>query len=161
MEALLTKGQFNATGYCWVAINLIAMAGYSLYVKWFGLQNKCSANTMSTYNNMLSLPAMLVLVVLHAETFDVIDAFSSLSIWSRAIVLLSCLLGFLLSYFGFIAQDVFSPTAWVMINNLNKIPAIILGVVVFGDSLSSVGLCGLIVCVAGGFLFASESFVKL
>jgi GDP-mannose transporter len=149
---------FDASGYWWMAVNLAATAAYTLFVKALTQRYKYSSFTMSFYNNVLSLPPLVALLVMHSELTPAVARVWTLSFGDGMVVLISCLLGFCISFFGFKAQKVFTATAWITINNLNKIPAILLGIVVFRDRFSLQSLSGLCISMLGGFLFAYEGW---
>jgi len=150
--------QFHPSGYVWIMINLLSMAVYTIYVKWITIRHKYTSFTMSFYNNILSIPPLLVLMMHHNEVHPAIEKITSMSMGQLLLLTLSCVLGFCISYFGFAAQRVFSATAWITINNLNKIPAIYLGILVFGDKISWMSFFGLCISMGGGFLFAYEGY---
>lgn len=150
--------QFDAVGYFWIMVNAVSMSGYTLFVKYLSLKHKYTSFSMSFYNNVMSIVPLVFLIVWHGELHTALDALHVLSGGDLFAVVFSCCLGFCISFFGFKAQKTFSATAWITINNLNKIPAIVLGIVVFGDQFSAMSVLGLLTSMGGGFLFAYEGW---
>lgn len=78
----------------------------------------------------------------------------SRQVYCYGTLLISCLGGFFVSVTGFQAQNVLTPTSWLTLNNLSKIPAIVLSCYFWNVTLGSVELSGLSLSLTAGYLYA-------
>merc|ERR1719198_389766 len=68
-------------------------------------------------------------------------------------VLISGFCGCSLGYFALLAQKVLSATSFIMLQNLNKIVAVLLGVTVMGDSMPRLSAFGCGLSMLGSFYY--------
>jgi len=148
---------FNLYGYICCLIHICSMACYSISVKKTNNSLKINSFEMSLYNNMESLPFLLVdflFVTYNQDPFSpLFHVLSSFSL-NNFFVVSSCFLAFTISVSGFMSQKVFSATAWITLNNINKIPALILSAFIFHDQLTLVSILGLSISLVGGYLYS-------
>ena len=129
-------------------------------VKQVGTDLTLSARDMSFLNNILSLPFLIVLALfegLHNTTrtdFSVVSKLCFGSIGCVVIILSSCVGGFCVSLSGFRAQQVMSPTSWLTLNNISKIPAILLSPFFFGGELTGMSILGMSISLGAGYLYS-------
>eukprot|EP00732_Lithocolla_globosa_P001330 Lithocolla_globosa_v1_NODE_634_length_3546_cov_7.930679.p1 type:complete len:296 gc:universal NODE_634_length_3546_cov_7.930679:1464-2351(+) len=149
---------YDFVGYFWTFSNLFAGAAYSLYIK--SLLDKISytATEMSLYSNVMALPVWF----LGALFLDDLSTFRSVTLhtltafeWTAIVA--SCFMAFAISVSGFWAQTVFKATTFITLNNVNKIPAIIISAWIFSDVLSLGSVVGLAVGLMGGLMYAMSS----
>merc|ERR1712159_475381 len=119
---------------------------------------------MSFYNNGESLPLLAVLAVLVGEASP-----SSTSAWPAAVtgmlrlaeshqslicVLMSCVAAVAISVTAFRVQQCISATAFITLNNVSKVPALILSYFLFDTTMTPMMALGLTVTFCGGYLYA-------
>ena len=157
--------EFVPLGYFWAMLHIVSMTCYSVLVKVRCNDMDLSAQDMSYYNNMLSIPGLILLcgfeVLSHAKEMGnvVRDAWICMGKAGCLVAVpLSCLGGYFVSVSGFQAQQVMSPTSWLCLNNFSKIPAIFISFFLFGGYFSGAtvhGMCISIFC-AYGYSMASR-----
>ena len=148
-------------GYVWAAVHVLSMSLYSVVVK-----SKCetlnlSVSDMSMYNNVLSLPVLLLLgLASHVAQRDSgnsqLDAsYLCVTVYLCVLpILISCVAGYAMSLAGFNAQKAMSPISFLTLNNLSKIPAIIISVFLFNTVLTMTAIYGMGVSMIAGYLYA-------
>jgi hypothetical protein len=151
---------FNMRGYVWAAVHVLSMTCYSILVK-RQCQTLClSSPYMSYYNNILSIPGLLLigwfeisygLNGMHNSINDIMQCANSYCVF---IVALSCIGGFCVSVSGFQAQQVMSPTSWLCLNNFSKIPAIIISYMVFGGHASGATMHGMTISICCAYFYS-------
>ena len=153
--------QFNVYGYSWAIAHVLSMSAYSVVVKLRCASLKLAASEMSFYNNMLSFPILFML-----EFGDTMVRDGGLAGQVKAaeicvtkllcigVILLSCFGGFAVSVSGFRAQQAMSPTSWLTLNNLSKIPAIGLSLILFGGDIKPSSVHGMSIAMLGGYLYS-------
>jgi drug/metabolite transporter (DMT)-like permease len=155
---------FDLRGYCWAALHGLSMTCYSIIVKAKCSDLALSAPDMSYYNNVLSIPGLVVVGALEplfrmgADANVVKDVFAcGTQTWCSLVILLSCLGGYCVSVSGFQAQQVMSPTSWLCLNNFSKIPAIVISYVLFGGYFSAATVHGMLISVGCAYLYSVAS----
>lgn len=152
---------YNLYGYIWAVSHILSMSVYSVIVKMKATSLNLSATEMSLYNNILSIPLLSILQV--ADLLFQQDGLQtqgmhthSCSVHYECIVLvaLSCVGGFAVSVSGFKAQQALSPISWLTLNNISKIPAVVLSLLLFGGSLSPMSVCGMCASMVAGYLYS-------
>lgn len=133
--------ELNLPGFIYATLHVFSMALYSLHVKEKSLKFNLSPQEMSFYNNILSLPLLVFNIILSHSLdsgYSLKNAVSECHQKSECVVILliSCLGGFCVSVTGFQAQNVMSATSWLCLNNVSKIPAILISLVCFGGFYS-------------------------
>eukprot|EP00002_Diphylleia_rotans_P019343 TRINITY_DN3744_c0_g2_i1.p1 TRINITY_DN3744_c0_g2~~TRINITY_DN3744_c0_g2_i1.p1 ORF type:complete len:368 (+),score=76.22 TRINITY_DN3744_c0_g2_i1:61-1164(+) len=165
--------EFHALGYFWTFLNIAAMCGYSLYVKWVMGVVKYTPMEMVYFNNVVSTPVFLLCSLYLGERWAAFpelfsppsdqatadspsdqDPDMEFSYAGAVWVTLSCTLAFAISASGFWAQAVFSATTWITLNNINKIPVILLSAYIFSDKLSAGSIFGLVISLIGGGMYS-------
>ena len=148
-------------GYVWAAVHVLSMSLYSVVVKFKCETLELSASDMSMYNNVLSLPVLLLLgLASHAAQGDsshsqLNETYSCVTVYLCVIpILLSCLGGYAVSVSAFNAQKVMSPISFLTLNNLSKIPAIVISVMLFNTVLTVTAIYGMGVSMIAGYLYA-------
>jgi hypothetical protein len=77
----------------------------------------------------------------------------NLPLRDMGILLLSSVVGFGLSISGFWLQQNVSATSFIIVNNLNKVIAVLIGIMMFNQTLSWLALSGVLVSTIGGWLY--------
>lgn len=158
----------NVKGYAWLCANVIATSSYQVYIKKIidiPTMAGIGALGMSYFNNLLSLPVLLILAYSMKELTTLVRLFQlklNLNIESLGIILISCILGFLLSTTAFVLNKLISPTSIMVANNVNKFFVIILSEVLIQQTLDSLATLGAIAVLFFGWLYSQieKSFSK-
>jgi len=147
-------------GYAWAAVHVLSMTCYSILVK-RQCQTIClSAPYMSYYNNILSIPELLLIggfelsYGLNGMRDSMQDIVQCANTYCEFVVALSCICGFCVSVSGFRAQQVMSPTSWLCLNNSSKIPAILISYVVFGGHASRATIHGITISIYCAYFYS-------
>ena len=111
---------------------------------------------MSWYNNIMSILILIVVALLETDiakfSQSLVYCSGQLSCWGT--LLLSCFGGFCVSVTGFKAQEVLSPTSWLALNNISKIPAIVISCFLWPTNLTYLEVSGLCISMFGGYLYS-------
>ncbi|KAJ4872918.1 GDP-mannose transporter GONST4 [Raphanus sativus] len=107
------------------------------------------------YNNLLSLmiaPFFWFLTGEYTDVFTAVNAtggslFEPVAFFAVA---LSCVFGFLISFFGFAARKAISATAFTVTGVVNKFLTVVINVLIWDKHASPVGLVCLLVTICGG-----------
>jgi drug/metabolite transporter (DMT)-like permease len=156
---------FSIEGYLWGLVHIISMSVYLIRIKQLSTSHNLSSQTMSFYNNMLALPPLLCMQAINYNLSSAASSITAVDIISRYCIVslaVSCVGGFCVSLSAFEAQKNLSATSFVTLNNVSKIPAIILGRFIFGGILSEPMIAGMCISLLGGYLYTmslkSEAF---
>lgn len=150
---------FNFFGYLWLFVNLISTSVNILSSKMLLSNTGMNIISMSYYNNLLSLPPLLILVIFeHHEFTNFGRTLSNFTFDAHGVILLSCFIAFCLSLTGFLVIKQVSATSYIILNNLNKNVSIIIGVIWFNQYISNLGASGVVLSLVGGWLY---SFARL
>lgn len=148
-------------GYLWAVIHVLSMSVYSVLVKYKSELLEITASEMSLYNNVISVPVLCVISLaysVHNKSNYVTQLdhaytciFQQLCILP---VLLSCIGGYAVSVAAFNAQKVMSPISFLTLNNISKIPAICISVILFNTTITLNAWHGMVLSMAAGYLYA-------
>uniref|UniRef100_A0A061S7F4 GDP-mannose transporter n=1 Tax=Tetraselmis sp. GSL018 TaxID=582737 RepID=A0A061S7F4_9CHLO len=155
---------FNLRGYLWQLLNCLVTASYSLYLRTVmdKVQALCRKTggfdelSMVWYNNALSLPLILALIV-GFEEHKTLLLQPALYEWQfRLVAVVSGLIGFAISFCSLWFLSCTTATTYSLTGSLNKIPLAIIGLVTFNakptlENTSSV-LIGLLAGVVFGYV---------
>lgn len=151
--------EFQLTGYAVCLFHVVSMSLYSCVVKY--ISQKLEPLEMSILNNVLSVPVIAIISFSLGEFQSVrVQEFFALAFGGGATTLFfscSCILGCCISITAFACQAKMSPTAFLTLNNCNKIPAILLSTLLFHGHISITSIVGIIISLAGGYIFALVS----
>ena len=126
---------YNYAGYLWTAVHMCSMTAYLCAVKISSERLKMGARCMSMYNNIGSLPLLVLIAACIGEThtFEV----ASLSRSCVYVVSISCVCGFFISWTAMQAQKHVSITSFTILNTVSKLPAIMLSKFFFDGATTS------------------------
>ena len=105
------------------------------------------------YNNLLSIPLSLLLVLGSGERVEIHDIKPRAWMWW----VLSCVVGTLISFSGFWCQRVVSATCYTVLGVTNKILAVLLNQLMWKHHASGRGTMMLLVCLLGGAFYRPSS----
>ena len=150
---------FQLTGYAVCLAHVASMSLYSCVVKY--LSQKLEPLEMSILNNVLSIPVVAIISFSLGELQSVrVQLFFAQAFGGGATTLYfscSCILGCCISITAFTCQSKMSATAFLTLNNCNKIPAILISSLLFHGHISILSIVGLAFSLAGGYFFALAS----
>ncbi|KAJ4963257.1 hypothetical protein NE237_023196 [Protea cynaroides] len=153
-----TDSAFTVAAYSWAFVYLVTITTEMVYIK--HMVTNLGLNTWGFvfYNNLISLMMAPVFWILTGEYVDVFSAVGSHSgnwIESGAFlaVSLSCVFGFLISFFGFAARKAISATAFTVTGVVNKFLTVAINVLIWDKHARPFGLLCLISTIVGGVLY--------
>ena len=136
-----SNADFSWVGLFWILFNVAGQVAYGVLVKTqmdrrphFKDMTKF---TMSFYNNMLALPMLLIVLIAQGEHVVMLKKLESVTVSGWAWVVITCVLGFMISTSGFGLQKLVSATTFLVVNNVAKFLNILLGIAFLGDKISS------------------------
>lgn len=152
---------FNLTGYLWQLVNCFFTAAYSLYLR--GVMDRLVGMTVNKtrldefsmvfYNNLLSLPLLLVLIW-QAGEFDTLPQEPDLqNPYFLTAAIASSLLAFCISFASLWFLSSTTATTYSLVGSLNKIPVALLGLVAFDVPWSPQNLLSILVGLGAGVIF--------
>lgn len=144
---------FSGIGYFWMVSNCCCTAGYVLYMKHATKTVRLPKFGMVFYNNLLSLPILLVGAAVRGEfsTFLGTDELHTTSYLSLS--LYAGLVGFFLNLATLWCVSNNSATTYAVVGALNKIPLAVLGWFLFKTPITNKALVFLSMSMCGGFLY--------
>lgn len=155
---VMDDSAFTLTAYSWAFAYLVTITTEMVYIK--HMVTNLGLNTWGfvLYNNLLSLMLAPLFWVATGEYSDVFAAFQSSSanlfrMDAVVAVSLSCVFGFLISFFGFAARKAISATAFTVTGVVNKFLTVAINVTIWDKHASPFGLICLLFTLAGGVLY--------
>lgn len=157
----LTDLTFSARGYFWQMVNCAAAAGYSLAMR--GTMDRVAPLTASGarmdelsmvfYNNLLSLPLVLLLAAGNGELGRLAAEPDLRDARFLVVAALSAAIGFAISFTSlwFIASA--TPTIYSLVGSLNKVPIAVVGLVAFHTPWTPANLASIAVGLGAGAVF--------
>ena len=152
---------FDLSGYLWQLVNCMFTAGYSLYLR--GVMDKVVTLTASKsrldefsmvfYNNVLSLPFLVALVLLSGEWGSVLAEPALARPDFLAAAGVSSLLAFGISFASLWFLSTTTATTYSLVGSLNKVPVALLGLVAFNVPYSAQSIASILVGLLAGIVF--------
>lgn len=137
----ITDLEFNALGYLWQIINCLCTSAYSLYLR--GVMDKVAAHTddsrplselsMVYFNNLLSLPLLLLLMVANGEAWRVHAEPAITNPYFQAAAIVSGAVSFGISFASVWFLSSSTPTTYSLVGSLNKVPIAVISMCLFED----------------------------
>jgi len=154
---------FDYTGYMWMTANTLIFACNVLYEKYAVVSVDQTAVGISCYQNILSLPLLLVMIFASGGTEEAgewtnsLTGFGELPGYMQAIIPITGVFGCLLSICYMSLNQFASPTSITIASNLNKLVSAIVGGMVFHNTITAHTVIGLLICMAGGYMYGTAS----
>jgi len=156
-----TDLRFNAAGYMWQIINCCFTAAYSLMLA--GVIKKASMEkhdkrqlselSMVYYNNILSVPPLVLLVLLFGEV-KLLGSYHRLGeLEFQIVAVLGGLMGFAVSFASIWCMARTSPTIYSLTGSLNKVVVALVGMWYFKEPTTAVNILSIVVGLCAGILF--------
>lgn len=162
----VTDINFSWLGYSWQMVNNVFTAGYALYLS--RVTERASTAThdhkplnqlsMVYYNNMLSLPLTLLLVVLHGEFIGFWQQKALYQASFQALAVVSGVCGFLISFSSIWFVSLTTATFYSLVGSFNKVVVAAVGIWWFGESTEIRNLASIAAGLIAGTLLP---FVKM
>ena len=149
---------FDAQGYGWLVVNMVATSCYQIMVKRI-ISRDASAKIgpfgFAYLNNVMSVPFLACIAVANREPGRIAEV---MPIDGRVAttLLLSCVLGCMLSVSGFVLNTMISATSLMVANNVNKFLVIILSELFIQRTLDGVASAGVVAVMLFGCLYAQS-----
>ena len=149
---------FDAQGYAWLVVNMVASSCYQVMVKRI-ISKDASAKIgpfgFAYLNNVMSVPFLALIAVANKEPGRIAEV---VPIDGRvaSTLLLSCALGCMLSVSGFVLNTMISATSLMVANNVNKFLVIILSELFIQRTLDRVASAGVVAVMLFGCLYAQS-----
>jgi len=157
-----TDLSFNAAGYIWQMVNCGFTAAYSLYMR--GAMDRVALVTsngkrlsefsMVFYNNLLSLPFLLIIMASTGELHRVWSEPDLTHPGFLTVAAFSGLLGFAISFTSLWFISTTTPTIYSLVGSLNKVPLAFIGLFLFAAPWSPQNLASISVGLLAGIVFA-------
>lgn len=146
---------YDPYGYFWAFMYFVATVVNSLYVKMvFDKMTSMSNVEKMYYQNLVAVPALLVLALAMDGVDRLSDVISNMSFGGIAAVVLSCFMGTMISLAGTFLRDLVSATSFNIAGNSNKFATVLFSAILLQSENSAVALLGLIVALIGGATYA-------
>eukprot|EP00775_Hariotina_reticulata_P009771 gene9771-9928_t len=156
-----TDINFTWSGYSWQIANCAFTSAYALYLR--SVMDKVAEHTtnkqkmdefsMVYYNNLLSIPPILVLMLVFGEHNGLLEQPALQNPTFLAVALVGGLIGFGISFSAlwFLSQT--TATIYSLVGALNKIPVAVIGILVFKDPTNPQNLASILIGLGAGILF--------
>ncbi|KAG2492123.1 hypothetical protein HYH03_009614 [Edaphochlamys debaryana] len=156
-----TDARFSWEGYTWQVINCLLTSAYALHLREVmdkvaehtDDKQKLSEFSMVYYNNLLSIPFIVLLMWGFGE-FQTLPQQHALGVAAfQAVALLGGIIGFAISFSSlwFLSQT--TATIYSLIGSLNKIPIAVVGLLAFNEPTNAKNLSSIIIGLSAGVLF--------
>ncbi|XP_047312445.1 GDP-fucose transporter 1-like [Impatiens glandulifera] len=154
---------FTLTGYSWAFAYLISITTDMVYIK--HMVTNLGLNTWGFvyYNNLLSLMMSPLFWVITGEYSDVVNDLGGelrFDLNAFLAVCLSCVLGLVISFFGFAARKAISATAFTVTGVVNKFLTVGVNVLIWDKHANPFGLVCLLFTIGGGVLYQQSVVVN-
>ena len=147
---------FDAQGYAWLAVNMVATSCYQVMVKRI-ISKDASAKIgpfgFAYLNNVMSVPILALISVANREPRRIAKVMP-VDEGVAITLLFSCVLGCMLSVSGFVLNTMISATSLMVVNNVNKFLVIILSELFIQRTLDGVASAGVVTVMLFGCLYA-------
>jgi len=144
---------FNQKGYLWISFNTGLFCVQVLIEKYAVSKVDQTATGIACYQNLLSIPVLLVGVMFAGESAAILEL-QQLSSRMLLLVALSGMFGCSLSVCYMALNQLVSATSMVIAGNLNKLLASVIGAYIFSNSVTPHTVAGLLVCILGGYMYS-------
>ena len=150
---------FSPIGYFFATLQISSWVLQTFIEKVATVDSEQTKAGVAVIRNMLSLPVVIALIGVSGEINAPYELMARREIWGQ--VALSSLFGCGLGLGTSALYKYFAPTTVVVCNNVGKCISIILGCILFKDSLSIPQVIGLATSLAGSFFYGQEEKKRL
>lgn len=152
---VMTDEGFHVTAYFWVCGYLVSIIAEMVYTKYVVEELPMSTWSRVYYNNVISIPPVLLLGLINGEFSGLLE-----EEWSApqvSAILLSCVVGVGISYAGFNLRALVNATSFTVIGVLNKVFSVLINVLIWDHHANTAGISALVVCILAGTFYQQSS----
>ena len=150
---------FSPIGYFFATLQISSWVLQTFIEKVATVDSEQTKAGVAVIRNLLSLPVVCALIAVSGEVGAIGELMGRREIWGQ--VALSSLFGCGLGLGTSALYKYFAPTTVVVCNNVGKCISIILGCILFKDTLSALQIIGLATSLAGSFFYGQEEKKRL
>jgi len=156
---VISDSTFKITSYLWVTAYFVCQCIDVLYIKFIVDKVPMTSWGRSFYNNLLALPPLMIAFFLTNEIFYLSELLATYGVKSSnlalifGMILLSSIVGLLLSICGFICRECVSATSFSVVGNMNKVLTVLINLVIWDKHATPYGLIGLGASLVSGALY--------
>jgi len=150
---------FSPIGYFFATLQISSWVLQTFIEKVATVDSEQTKAGVAVIRNLLSLPVVCALITVSGEVGAMSELLKRQEIWGQ--VALSSLFGCGLGLGTSALYKYFAPTTVVVCNNVGKCISIILGCILFKDTLSALQVVGLGTSLAGSFFYGQEEKKRL
>jgi len=147
---VLSDQGFRVDGYSWLAVYFVFIVVEMVFIKFIVDTVPMSTWTRVYYNNTLSIPMAM------ASAIALGDGKALQVVWTPtalSAVLLSCVVGFAISYAGFNLRSLISATSFTVVGVVCKVNTVLINDCMWTMHSNLYGHAGLSVCIISGFAY--------
>lgn len=145
--------EYSPLGYTWAAANLAANVAYLVSLRVCLKNSRASSLDKTFHSNLLSLILIVPLSWASGETVSVLDALSRRSLGFKLCYVASGAVTTAVCASAFWTIQVTSGSTMSFIGGMNKIPIVIISLLVFDDNVSLMGWVGVALGIVAGIVF--------
>lgn len=149
--------------YAWGLAYIVAMTLDIVIIKQIVSSVNLSNWGLVYYNNLLALCMYPIVLLFSSEIGRNMHETAFTALMSEAAlspVLVSCVGGLAISFFGMSARRELSATTFTVVGVINKIGTIIINVLIWEHHSTPLGIISLLLCIAGGVLYQQSLVVE-
>eukprot|EP00286_Rhodomonas_abbreviata_P029262 CAMPEP_0181299760 /NCGR_PEP_ID=MMETSP1101-20121128/6523_1 /TAXON_ID=46948 /ORGANISM="Rhodomonas abbreviata, Strain Caron Lab Isolate" /LENGTH=255 /DNA_ID=CAMNT_0023404941 /DNA_START=314 /DNA_END=1077 /DNA_ORIENTATION=- len=156
----VTDITYSLPGYCWVITCAISTAVYLLFIEKLGKESGLSDLALLFYNNMLSMPFMLVALLLSGELYTVPLYPRLYDLDFQVFFVVSALQAFFLNFLIFLCTRVNSPLVTSVTGTVKDLVTNALGMTLFGDfPFNPPNFLSICVCFSGSVWYSRLKYL--
>jgi GDP-mannose transporter len=152
---VFADSNIQVESYFWVGLYFFFQCLDVLYIKYITNSVSMTSWGRSFYNNTLALPIILLIAIGTGEITKVTELYNEdyFTNFSYFMVALSCVMGLMISYTGFLCREAVSATSYSVVGNMNKVLTVMINCTIWDKHASANGLVGLLLSLVGGALY--------
>ena len=143
---------FAGPATLWLMTYFVAITSEMAFVKYIIESLPTSTWTRMFYNNLLSIPVITITGVFSGD-FKNTSVMNLGDSYTLSILLAAGLVGVAISYAGFHLRSLISATSFTVVGVLCKLATLLISRLVWRGSFTSLGYCGLAVCILAGCFY--------
>jgi len=152
---VFADSNIQVESYFWVGLYFFFQCLDVLYIKYITNSVSMTSWGRSFYNNTLALPIILLIAIGTGEITKVTELYNEdyFTNFTYFMVVLSCVMGLMISYTGFLCREAVSATSYSVVGNMNKVLTVMINCTIWDKHASANGLVGLLLSLVGGALY--------
>eukprot|EP01103_Thecamoeba_quadrilineata_P008482 TRINITY_DN18218_c0_g1_i1.p1 TRINITY_DN18218_c0_g1~~TRINITY_DN18218_c0_g1_i1.p1 ORF type:complete len:327 (-),score=39.04 TRINITY_DN18218_c0_g1_i1:3-983(-) len=151
------ESKLKVESVLWASLYFVAQCFEVLYVKYHMISTiHMSSWTRSLYANLLALPFIFAATLALNEHDPLSNFFgkSELDPFCIPVILLSCVMGLMVGWLGFVCREKITATAFSVVGNVNKLLTVAINCTIWDQHASLHALFGLLLSIVGGALYS-------